>query len=235
MYNLSVKERYNIITQKYYNIYDTYYSDDYSVDPIKTSGNLSRVLNEFLPDFFMSKPHKENEMESLFESFKLKNFTNLKQNLREKVAANDNIYNMFNAPSLSGANSITRTLSTKLGLFWEDIANLSSNVVSPEIEFGIKLKGVDAILNHNGTFIYAQMKTQKNTLTGSQVGRSTSELSVYKNSLFVACIDNNASWTYGGPIERIVGKPFWDLCNISYERLLHNISELIQEAESLLD
>lgn len=235
MYNLSVQQRNNVIVQRYFEMYGTDFKNDYSSDPIEASGKVSKVLNEILPDFIANKPHLEHEMEDLFDAFKRKHFPELKRNISNKVNSDDNLYNMFNAQSLSGANSVTRSLSTKLGLFWEDVANLSSNVVSPEIEFGLKIKGVDAILYNNGTFIYAQMKTQKNTLTGSQAGRSTAELSVYDNSLFVACIENNAKWTYGGPIQRTVGKPFWDACNINYERLLKNIEILIQEAENLLE
>lgn len=235
MYNLSVPERHRKIIRMYQDRYNSSYQDDYSSNPIEASGKMSKILEQILPSFISEKPHRENEMEALFETFKRNHFTELKRNVSEKVNSNDNLYNMFNAQALSGANSVTRTLSTKLGLFWEDIANLSSNVVSPEIEFSIKLKGVDAIIYNNGQVHFAQMKTQRNTLTGSQAGRSTSELSVYEHSLFVACIANDSSWTYGGPIKRIVGKPFWDLCNLDYGRILKNTGILIQEAEDLLE
>lgn len=235
MYNLEINERYSRVAEMYQNSYGSNYQNDYLTDPIETSGKMSKVLEEILPNFISEKPHLENEMENLFERFKVKHFPELKENISKKVNSNDNLYNMFNAQALSGANSFTRSLSTKLGLFWEDIANLSSNVVSPEIEFSIKLKGVDAIVYHEGKIYFAQMKTQKNMLTGSQSGRSTSELEIYENSLFVACIDNNANWTYGGPIERIVGKQFWDMCNLDYNRILQNTEILIQEAEELLN
>ncbi len=234
MYNLSISARQNEMLRLYEEYYGSTYQHDYSINEIQASSNMSKIFEEILPEFLSHKPHNENYMEDLFEDFKAKNFPILQQNLTQKVNSNDNLYAMFNAKALSGANSVTRTLSTKLGLFWEEVANLSSNVVSPEIEFNIKLKGVDAIIFYDNDLFFAQMKTQRNTLTGSQAGRSTAELSAYTNPLFVSCIDNGANWTYGGPIPRIIGKQFWDMCNLDYNRILENTKVLIEEAENLL-
>ena len=231
MYRLSLHERNQLLLKKYEDEFNSNYRTDYSSEPIKTSKMMSVILESILPDYLQEKPNRQNDMDLLFESFKQKHFPELKKDVLEKVNMNDNLYNMFNAKALSGANSFTRTLSTKLGLFWEVIANLSSNVVSPEVEFAIKLKGVDAIIYQEEKFYYAQMKTQRNTLTGSQSGRTTSELSVYQNSLFVSCIDNHSSWTYSGSISRKAGKSFWSMCNLNYSRILQNTEKLINEAE----
>lgn len=235
MYHMPLPERQRILTERYLQIFESEYLTDYIGNPIAASGNMGQVLDEILPAFFPHKPHREDMMEDLFDQFIDAHFPGLERDIVEKINSNSNIYNMFNAVKLSGANSICRTLSTKLGNFWEVIANLSANVISPEVEFNIRLKGIDAILHKNGEFTYVQMKTQKNTLTGSQQARSESELAVYRNALFVACIDNNASWTYNGSTRRVVGRPFWDDCNISYDRLLSNIGRLIAVAEELLD
>ena len=223
------------LMKSYFEQFGSEYPDDYSMDPINASGNMGRLMEELLPTAFMNKPHKEEEMEVLFERFMRIHFPGLENDIIEKVNSNNNIYNMFKAVKLSAANAVSRTLSTKLGNFWEEIANLSSNVIAPEIEFKITLKGIDVVLKKNNNFYFTQMKTQKNTLTGSQLGRSIQELSVYNNSLFVACIDNNAKWTYGVVENRVAGRQFWDDCNISYDRLLNNIGKLVTAAELLLE
>ena len=44
------------------------------------------------------------------------------------------------------SNSVTRSLSTKMGILWEEIADISPYVIIPEFEFGIKIKGIDIII-----------------------------------------------------------------------------------------
>ncbi len=146
MYDLTIPERQQMIFTHYLELYGKPFLDDYVDNPINASGKISRVLDKYLPDFNKEKPHKVDDMESLFNEFKRNTFPGLQRDIIKKVESNGNIYNMFGAKKLSAANSVSRSLSTKLGNFWEDIANLSANVVSPEKEFGFALKGIDVIV-----------------------------------------------------------------------------------------
>ena len=114
-------------------------------------------------------------------------------------------------------------------------SSLSSNIISPELHFGIKIPGVDVIVQHNNKFYYTQLKTQKNTLSGSDSSRVTQELSLFDNSWFVACIDNCAGWTYSGSIQRLLGNEFWSKTDINYEDLLSHLNNTINLVEKLLN
>lgn len=149
----------------------------------------------------------------------------------------DQHYQLVNAANLSAANAITRTYNTKLGLFWERIADLTPNVVSPEIDLGYKLPEVDVIvLNQgDGQLYYTQLKTQKNTLTGSQSGRTVQELGRYQYHWFVACIDTNCASTMPRALSQLVGKQFWEKIGIDYEwEILPNLEKSVQTVETLL-
>lgn len=148
-----------------------------------------------------------------------------------------NVYQLANAIGLSSANAITRTYSTKLGLLWERIADLAPNVISPELDLGYKIPEVDIIVlnKEDGQLYYAQLKTQKNTLTGSQSKRTTVELSAYKHHWFVACIKTKCKSTMPSSLNRLVGKDFWDKIGIDYSReIVPNLITSIQEVEKLL-
>lgn len=192
------------------------------------------LFQENLPQVFKLKKNRSNQLDSIFEQFEANIIFELKNNLNDIMKKNDNIYKMFNANSLSAANALTRTFSTKLGLFWEEIARLSSNVISPELDLGEKIPDVDSIVFYNNNLYYTQLKTQKNTLTGSQAHRVTDALSVFDNSWFVACIDNNANWSYSGSITKLVGKQFWDKTDIEYNKIIRHLEHTVIEIEKLL-
>ena len=130
-----------------------------------------------------------------------------------------NLFELVGAMKLVRANIVSRLVSTHLGSAWEEMAALSHLAVSPEADFGIRLKGVDVVFLENGFLRHTQIKTQKNTLTGSQGGRSTSELELHPRPVFAAAFDV-ASWTFtpkqNSPIERLAGDEFWSKLGIKY-------------------
>ncbi len=233
MHNLSVHERRDIIFQRFYDRFDI--MPHQVTDSIERSHMLSQVLEEFLPDYLENKQDDTHLLNQQFTEFGNNILPLLQYVMQETLNNNKNIYQLFNCPSLAASNAITRTFNTKLGLFWEDIAILSSNVVSTELEFGFKLVGVDSILYHDNSYIYCQLKTQKNTLTGSQVHRVIDELSPYDNALVVSCLHCNTNWTYSGSIPRIVGEDFWNMTDLIYDDILENLNQLLLRVEDLLN
>lgn len=130
-----------------------------------------------------------------------------------------NLFELVGAKKLVRANSVSRLVSTHLGSAWEEMAALSHVAISPEADFGVRFKGVDIVFLEGGFLRHTQIKTQKNTLTGSQGGRSTSELEIHPRPVFAAAFDV-ASWTFtpkeNSPIERISGAAFWSKLGIKY-------------------
>lgn len=172
-----------------------------------------------------------------FDNFTTKIIPELKTTLSSEINNKnpENVYQLANAVKLSTANAITRKFNTNLGLLWERIAVLAPNVVSPEIEFGYKIEEVDVIVLHDSKLYYTQLKTQKNTLTGSQKKRTVEELKKHENQWFVACIETNCTSTMPTKnLKCLVGKEFWTLIGISYDDILENLKGVIQEVEQLL-
>ncbi|MCL6272223.1 hypothetical protein M3P05_20075, partial [Sansalvadorimonas sp. 2012CJ34-2] len=78
---------------------------------------------------------------------------------------------------------------------------------------------------------YQQLKTQQNTLTGSQKTRSVQELSIHDNPVFCACFPNN-KWTFNhSSIPRVSGEEFWSRIGIPYDLVLEKVNALIIELE----
>ena len=50
--------------------------------------------------------------------------------------------------------------------------------MSPELDFGVKIAGLDLLIYAENKIIQCQLKSNKDTLTGSQAERSVEELSV---------------------------------------------------------
>jgi len=130
-----------------------------------------------------------------------------------------NLFELVGALKLVRANSVSRLVSTHLGSAWEEMAALSHLAVSPEVDFGVRLKGVDIVFLEGGFLRHTQIKTQKNTLTGSQKGRSISELQLHPRPLFAAAFDV-AAWTFppksSSGVERVAGPAFWSKLGIKY-------------------
>lgn len=187
--------------------------------------------------FIENKEDRRDRISEAFDTFTrdiLPELCSLKDSICHK---GENVYQLSNAAKLSSANAITRTYNTKLGLFWERIADLSPNVISPEIDLGYKIPEVDVIVlnRQDNQLYYTQLKTQKNTLTGSQAKRTVAELRRYEYHWFVACIDTNCKSTMPSALNRLVGKDFWDKVDIDYSReIIPNLTKSVQEVEKLL-
>lgn len=134
-----------------------------------------------------------------------------------------NLFELVGAMKLVRANSVSRLVSTHLGSAWEEMAALSHLAISPEADFGVRLKGIDIVFLEGGFLRHTQIKTQKNTLTGSQKGRSISELQLHPRPLFAAAFDV-AAWTFPPKsscgIDRVAGKEFWSKLGLPYEDVL---------------
>lgn len=118
---------------------------------------------------------------------------------------------------------------------WEKIADLAPNVISPELDLGYKIPEVDIIVLYDNKLYYTQLKTQKNTLTGSQTKRTIDELSKFQNHWFVACINTNCSSTIPKSLNKLIGKEFWEKIGIDYDKdIEENLIMSIKEIEKIL-
>lgn len=215
------------------------------------SSKLSRVVNGFVEDYFEIALYKDGRrpagsvllprnldgfIRREIEAFKplAINALRISAPSREEILAKpDNVYQLAGATKLSAANKATRNLSTTMGLLWERIANISPYAINPESEFNIKIKGIDLISRNieSGMVEYQQLKTQRNTLTGSQKGRSIDELRLHANPVFCACFALG-SWTFNhNEISRVAGEQFWSRIGIDYETFEKNVKLLMLELE----
>ncbi|MTJ06241.1 hypothetical protein [Anabaena sp. UHCC 0204] len=143
-----------------------------------------------------------------------------------------NLFELCGAKLLVTSNSVTRSLSTKMGQLWEEIADISPYVIVPEFEFGIKIKGIDIVLLTDSKIKFAQLKTLKGTLTGSQTNRAKKELGIHDNPLFISAF-NLGSWTFNdSKIPRIAGKEFWDMIHLEYELIENHIRYMLQRIDN---
>jgi hypothetical protein len=146
-----------------------------------------------------------------------------------------NLYEMCGAAVFVESNSISRNLSTKMGELWERIVNISPYAVSPERDFGLKITGSDSIIlaGGNGEPIFVQIKTQRNTLTGSQAPRSRRELELHQHRLFAAAFCTGGSWTFSSTnIPRVCGAEFWTMVGLDYELLKFHVKQTILKIQS---
>jgi len=196
-------------------------ADDLVLSEVSFKSGLEEILEDFQERVYEIL---ENEKEDFEENLKS---TTAKQNLFE-VAGTINLY-------LS--NKYTRVISENFGHRLEDIATLSPRVINPETHLGFKIKGIDVIIFLNNNFYFCQLKTKKDTLTGSQKGRSESELEIHPRSLFVACFSLGRSFTFNTDkpnIERKHGAEFWDNLGIDYTYLTDEVSKSLNEIEAKL-
>lgn len=195
-----------------------------------------QYLNETeLREFMCKKPDNRHQISKIFEQFTHGILPELIMLRNTSCDKSDNIYQLSGAKNLSAANAITRTYSTKLGLLWERIADLAPNVVSPELDFGVKIPEVDVIVLYDSLLYYTQLKTQKNTLTGSQGNRTVIELTAFDNHWFVACIETDASWTAPKELNRLLGREFWSKIRIDYDNdIIPNLKKSVAVVENLI-
>ena len=193
---------------------------------------MKNVTEKDYRDFISRKEDKRYLISVEFDKFTNSIIPELLQKKADACRETRNVYQISRAIKLSLANTITRTYNTELGLLWEKIADLAPNVVSPELDFKFKIPEVDVIVLYEGNPYYTQLKTQRNTVTGSQGKRTVDELKKYQYNWFVACIDTDASWTAPRTLNRLVGREFWDKIGIDYDRdILPNLKKSIMRIE----
>ncbi|HAC64102.1 MAG TPA: hypothetical protein DCF68_11330 [Cyanothece sp. UBA12306] len=214
---------------------------------------LCRVMDDYLDDYFkisLSSPFLLNiseEIDNIMAKFKKEVLEGLRQEKEQfrKISKTTkqrfkNIFQFSGSENLYLSNIYTRFISENLGHKFEDIANLSNQVYIPNQEIGIKLKGVDLIIHDRGIIKYTQLKTKKDTLTGSQKDRSIEELKIHPYSIFAAALDMGSSWTISAKsvknynIELMAGKSFWSLINLDYDLMLSKVAKTINELDKEL-
>lgn len=220
---------------------------------IEVSRKLARVINTFIDDYFVlliqndqnnangSVLDRENigqKIDAEIASFRplaIAELNKANPTRADLIRNAKNLYELAGASKLAGANKATRNLSTTMGLLWERVANISPYAVNPEIEFNLKIKGVDLISKNKQSNIveYQQLKTKHDTLTGSQKGRSVSELEIHENPVFCACF-SLGGWTFNDPnIPRISGPEFWNRIGIDYPTFEEKVKSLIVDLENV--
>jgi hypothetical protein len=210
-----------------------------------------KIISSIAPNYFQDKIAQDNKNGSVLESniqshlinreteeF-ANNFINwLKADFENKNQSTDhhpnpcNLFELCGAKLLVTSNSVTRSLSTRMGSLWEKISNISPYIINPEVEFGIKITGIDILIFSGETVRFAQLKTLKGTLTGSQVKRSRKELIIHENPLFIAAFDLG-KWTFteNSEIDRIAGKAFWDMIYMDYYLVENHVRKMLQRID----
>jgi hypothetical protein len=146
-----------------------------------------------------------------------------------------NLFQLIGAKELAKANRLSRTVSTSLGQAWEDIACLSPKVLSPERDLSVRLKGVDVVVLNDDLLMHVQIKTQRNTLTGSQRTRSIRELRCYENPIFAAAF-SVGQWTISPArnLRIVSGAEFWSLIGLDYDAICTEAKREILKLEQQL-
>ena len=198
---------------------------DFKIERSYIQSGIREICDLFKSDVLQSL-QKEKE-----------NFANISKNTDRQTNKFNNIFQYAGCEKLYLANQYTRFISVKLGHKFEDIANLSPYVFSPKNKLDMNIKGIDVIAWCNNQLYYTQIKSQKNTLTGSQVPRTIKELKIHPHSMFVAALDMGSSSSISrtkaeaNGIQLQVGEGFWSEIGISYLDVISAISKSIQEIE----
>jgi hypothetical protein len=205
--------------------------------------DYSEILNRFVEDYIQLQINQNNNRDvgSVLENENLR--TNIREILDEffeenvvnifEADGNENIFSMSGADNLHFANKVTRSLSTKLGNLWEIIALISPYAINPEQVFGFKIKGIDLIIvNYNTNALeYIQLKTTRGTLTGSQITRAGTELSIHQCPVFAAAFDITP-WTFNhDTIPRVAGEQFWGRIGIDYDVVRSEVIQFISRID----
>ncbi|MDJ0844419.1 hypothetical protein [Crocosphaera sp.] len=208
---------------------------------------IARTLDNYLEDYFkihsqsQSISNFDQEIDKILDQF-IKEVINGTYQEKDKFRKGSNIkkkkfkniFEFSKSENLYLSNIYTRFISENLGHKLEDIANLSNNVYVPDKELGISIKGIDLIIYDQGLIKYTQLKTKKDTLTGSQKDRSIAELSIHPYSIFAAALNMGNSLTVSKKsvenynIEVLVGNSFWSLINLDYDLILNKIAKAIK-------
>ncbi|BAQ59704.1 hypothetical protein GM3708_109 [Geminocystis sp. NIES-3708] len=214
---------------------------------------VSRILDKYLLDYFKNynKPlisiEIEKKIDKILVKFKqevLKTLSKEKDRFRKEIQENKttfkNIFEFAGCENLYLSNLYTRFISENMGHKLEDIAEIANNVFLPDKELDIKIKGIDLIIFHEEKIKYTQLKTKKDTLTGSQSSRSINELKIHPFSIFAAALDMGNSWTISKTscekynIETLAGESFWSLLNLDYNLIVNKLAKTIKEIDKKL-
>lgn len=205
--------------------------------------DYSEILNEFVEDYIQLQINRNNNRDdgNVLENDNLR--TNIREILDEffeenvvsifEADGNENIFSMSDAPNLHFANKVTRSLSTRLGNLWENIASISPYAINPEQVFNFKIKGIDLIIVNRNTsdLEYIQLKTTRGTLTGSQITRAGTELSIHQCPVFAAAFDITP-WTFNhDTIPRVAGEQFWGRIGIDYDVVRNEVIQFIRRID----
>lgn len=220
---------------------------------LREAYQICRILDEYLPNYFMQTDEQitprqiNNKIDQILSNFKqevLASLSKQKDKFREEVRNEKqsfkNIFEFAKCENLYLSNLYTRFISENMGHKLENIAGISNKTFIPEKQLQITIKGIDLIIYDQGLIKYTQLKTKKDTLTGSQSARTINELKIHENSLFVAALDMGNSWTlskkdcekYG--IQRLAGKSFWSLIGLDYDLILNKLAQVIKEIDKQL-
>ncbi|MFP5269017.1 hypothetical protein [Coleofasciculus sp.] len=204
-------------------------SEDYFQYQIEQNNNQESVLGLEQQSQLIQK--KTEEFSTKFIAWLEKDFEN-KKAILERHPNPRNLFELCGAKLLVTSNSVTRSLSTKMGRLWEEIANISPYVIVPEFEFDIKITGVDIVILSEGTVYLAQLKTLKGTLTGSQKTRAEKELGIHNNPLFIAAFDLG-QWTFSKntQIPRLAGSEFWHKISMDYNLVENHVRSMLQRID----
>lgn len=222
---------------------------------LRDAYQTARVLDTYLSSYFVrdrtyrTAAEIEQEIENILQSFKLEVLRSLRKEKEKFLKSLEttristgfkNLFEFSRSKNLYLSNIYTRFITENLGHRFEDVANLSDRVFIPDTTLGLKIKGIDLVIYDRGAIRYAQLKTKRDTLTGSQKSRSIHELKIHQNSIFAAALDMGKSWTIGKMeadrygIERLAGFSFWSLIGLDYEIILNYLSRVIQELDTEL-
>lgn len=220
---------------------------------LKNAYQIARILDQYLPDYLSSvnKPLKLTEIEQKIDRILVKfkeevliALSQEKEKFRKENKENKtsfkNIFEFAGCENLYLSNLYTRFISENMGHKLEDIAGIANNVFLPDKELDIKIKGIDLIIFHEEKIKYTQLKTKKDTLTGSQSSRSINELKIHPFSIFAVALDMGNSWTINKAscekynIERLAGESFWSLLNLDYNLILNKLAKTIKEIDKEL-
>ncbi|MFM5887932.1 MAG: hypothetical protein ACKOQS_06525 [Dolichospermum sp.] len=243
---LSVQERKTVILHHASLIDVTHIADE----DLHIAYKYGKIISSIAPAYFQYQIEQDRQNGSILEldrqsqliNSKTEKFADdfiewLKTDFKKKSAILEhhpkpqNLFELCGAKLLVTSNSVTRSLSTKMGILWEEIADISPYVIIPEFEFGIKIKGIDIIILTGETIKFAQLKTLKGTLTGSQKNRAKKELGIHENPLFISAFDLG-DWTFNDPkITRVAGKVFWNSIHIEYDLVENKVRNMLQKID----
>lgn len=219
-------------------------------DELKMAYSNSRAIDKFLLKKYFpnekspSKSEKSKQLKQILKTYEkdvLKRLLETKENFKEiretTKPAKQNLFLIAGTKNLFLSNKYTRTITTTLGNRLELILEIDkSKCFDTETHFNLKIPGIDKfVLDDTGKIRHTQVKTKKDTLTGSQVKRSVIELGIHPNPIFAALFDfGNWHFPKHEKIARITGNEFWSLVGLDYDTVLAEVCKSLQRIEKVL-